>query len=110
MNIGDRVKIERDETHYPSKGTWVQFRGKTGTVVEVNLGEYGVCFGKVTPRKSRPGSSDWDSADVAWFQPYELKVLARGLQRGSAAATTVSGVAVREKALAHKGKHDATHA
>ena len=100
MNIGDRVKIERDETRFPSKGTWPRFRGKTGTIVEVNLGEYGVCFGRVTPRKSRPGSFDWDSADVAWFQPYELKVLARGLQHGSAAAAAVSGVAVPEMALA----------
>ena len=99
MNIGDRVKIERDEIRYPSKGTWPRFGGKTGTIVEVNLGEYGVCFGKVTPRRSRPGSFDWDSADVAWFQPYELKVLARGLQRGSAAATAVPGVVVAGKAL-----------
>jgi hypothetical protein len=101
MNIGDRVKIERDETRYPSKGTWPRFRGKAGTVVEVNLGEYGVCFGKVTPRKSRPGSSDWDSADVAWFQPHELKVLARGLQRPSATATAIPDVTVPERALAH---------
>jgi ribosomal protein L21E len=45
MNIGDRVRIERDETRYPSKGTWPRFRGKTGTVVEINLGEYGVAIG-----------------------------------------------------------------
>lgn len=31
MNIGDRVRIERNETRYPSKGTWPQFRGRTGT-------------------------------------------------------------------------------
>jgi ribosomal protein L21E len=36
LNVGDRVKIQRDETRYPSKGTWPQFRGKTGTVVEIN--------------------------------------------------------------------------
>ena len=77
VNIGDRVRIQRDETRYPSKGTWPQFRGKTGTIVEINLGEYGVCFGKVTPRKSRPGSFDWDSADVAWFRDYELSVISR---------------------------------
>ena len=35
MNIGDRVKIERDETRFWSKGTWPQFRGKTGTVVSL---------------------------------------------------------------------------
>ena len=44
MNVGDRVRIQRDETRYPSKGTWPHFRDKTGTVVEFNLGEVGVCF------------------------------------------------------------------
>lgn len=49
MNVGDRVRIERDETRHPSRGTWPWFRGKTGTVVEINrdrkrphLTEYGV--------------------------------------------------------------------
>jgi hypothetical protein len=77
VRVGDLVRIERDETRYPSKGTWPRFRGKTGTIVEINVDEYGVCFGKVIPRKSRPGSFDWDSADVAWFQPYELSVISR---------------------------------
>jgi hypothetical protein len=80
--VGTRIRVERDESKYPSRGTWGQFRGKLGTVVEVNLGEYGVSFGKVTPRKSRPGSFDWNSADVAWFQPYELSAVSR---RGSVA-------------------------
>jgi ribosomal protein L21E len=46
VNLGDRVRIERDEIRYPSKGTWPQFRGRTGTVVEVNADEYGVVFAK----------------------------------------------------------------
>jgi hypothetical protein len=75
--VGDRVRIERDETQYPSKGTWPQYRGRVGTVVEVNAGEYGVSFGKVTPRKSRPSTSDWKSNDVAWFQAYEVRLLAQ---------------------------------
>ena len=81
MKVGDRVRIERDETRYPSKGTWPQFRGKTGTIVEINvdrkrphLTEYGVALGKVTP----PGPRDkraynWDARDVAWFKAYELR-------------------------------------
>jgi hypothetical protein len=101
ITIGTRVRIERDEQLYPNKGTWGRFRGKTGTVVEINLGEYGVCFGKVTPRKSRPGSFDWKSADVAWFQPHEVTGLAGALQRGSASATALPRVAVPEKVLAH---------
>ena len=48
IDICDRVVIERDVTRYRSKGTWPQFRGWTGTVVQTNLGEYGVVFGKVT--------------------------------------------------------------
>ena len=42
--IGDQVCIERDQTRYSSKGTWPQFRGKTGTVIMVNRGEFGVAF------------------------------------------------------------------
>ena len=55
MTVGDRVRIERDETLYPSKGAWPQFLGRTGTIIEVNvdrkrprLTEFGVSFGKVT--------------------------------------------------------------
>ncbi len=64
VNVGDRVRIERDETRYPSKGTWPRFRGRVGTVVEINadrqrphLTEYGVAFGKVWPRPDREESS-----------------------------------------------------
>ena len=35
-DVADRVRIERDETGHPCKGTWPQFRGRTGTVVEIN--------------------------------------------------------------------------
>jgi hypothetical protein len=100
MNVGDGVKIERDESRYPSKGTWPSFRGKTGTIVEINLGEYGVAFGKVWPRPDRPGVLRWSDSVVTWFQPHELRVLARAPQRSSAAVTAVSGVVVPESALA----------
>jgi len=74
--VGDRVVIERDENLYPSKGTWPRFRGKTGTIVEVNLGEYGVVFTKV--RKPRSNGSI-AMADAVWFQPHEVRVLAPAL-------------------------------
>ena len=54
--VGNRVRIERDETIYPAKGTWPQFRGCTGIVVEINLGESGVVFSKASPREDRPGA------------------------------------------------------
>jgi hypothetical protein len=54
--MSTRVRIERDETRYRSKGNWPQFRGRTGTVVQANLGEYGVVFGKVTPRTDGRGT------------------------------------------------------
>lgn len=85
MNIGDRVRIERDETRYPSRGTWPQFRGKVGTVVELNRDEYGVCFGKVTPAPpSHRRALNWDAADVAWFRRHELTHIRSGLQDGHA--------------------------
>ena len=77
MNIGDRVVIERDETRYPSRGTWPQFRGRTGTVVEINadgkrphLTEYGVVFGST--RKPNRNSSIAGGAKTVWFKVYEL--------------------------------------
>ena len=73
ITVGSRVRIERDETRYPSKGTWPQFRGKTGTVVEINLGEYGVVFGKA--RSPRPNGSI-AMAEAVWFQPHEIRALA----------------------------------
>jgi hypothetical protein len=79
LAVGDRVRIERDETRYPSKGTWPQFRGRTGTIIEVNrdrkrphLTEYGVALGTVSARIDRPGTFNWDSASVAWFKDYEI--------------------------------------
>ena len=86
MNIGDRVRIERDETRYPSKGCWPQFRGKRGTVVEVNtdtkrphLTEYAVCFGKVTPMADPVKAKRefwWDPKQTYWFKRYEISTLA----------------------------------
>ena len=100
MNVGDRVRIERDEACHPSKGTWPQFRGKTGTVVEVNLGEYGVVFGKVWPRADRPGVLRWGGDDViTWFQPHEIRGLAAVRPAGGHHNT--SHTADTPKELAH---------
>lgn len=101
ITVGTRVRIERGETRYPSKGTWPRFRGKTGTIVEINLGEYGVSFGKVTPRTDGRGSLRWDSRDVAWFQPYELAHTGRPPQRAYEPATAVPDTTTPAKELAH---------
>lgn len=80
--VGERVRIERDETKYPSKGTWPQFRGKTGTVVEINedrkwphLTEYGVTFGNTYKRTDGKSGLWRDGKPVTWFKVYELKPL-----------------------------------
>jgi hypothetical protein len=84
LNVGDRVRIERDEKLYPSKGTWPQFRGRTGTVVEINrdhkrprLTEYGVVFTKATARGGRPGKFNYDNGSVTWFKCYEVSSIAK---------------------------------
>jgi hypothetical protein len=80
--VGDRVKIERDEQLYPSKGTWPYYRGKTGTVVEHNLGEIGASFGKVTPTKDPVKAKRalrWEPEDVHWFQPHEVTATGRSI-------------------------------
>jgi hypothetical protein len=78
--VGDRVRIERDETRYPSRGTWPQFRGRTGTVIEVNedrkrphLTEYGVVFGAT--RKRPDGSLHGDDV-TTWFKAHETSATA----------------------------------
>ncbi|MEM6108476.1 hypothetical protein AAHS21_19920 [Mycobacterium sp. 050272] len=79
LTVGHRVRIERDETRYPAKGTWPRFRGKTGTVIEVNadgkrphLTEYGLAFGSV----SRRPNGSLSSSNVTWFRAHELRPLA----------------------------------
>jgi hypothetical protein len=78
--VGDQVRTERDETLYPSTGTWPYFRGKTGTVVTVNvdskrphLTEYGVAFGKVWTRADQPGVLSFSDHCLTWFKGHELQ-------------------------------------
>lgn len=64
MKIGTRVRVERDETLYPSRGTWPRFRGRRGVVTGTSMGEIGVSF-----------STDPNNPTDAWFQRYELKAI-----------------------------------
>lgn len=59
MKIGTKVVVERDESKYPSRGTWPRFRGKKGVVTGTAHGEIGVSF-------------DGGPVADAWFQRYEL--------------------------------------
>ncbi|MCB0942705.1 MAG: hypothetical protein KDB72_20980 [Mycobacterium sp.] len=75
LRVGDRVRIERDETRYPSKGTWPSYRGKAGTVVTINadavrphLTEYGIAFGTI---RARADGSLYGGM-VTWFRRHEL--------------------------------------
>lgn len=68
LTVGANVRIERDETIHPSRGSWPQFRGRTGTIIEINRAgkgatEYGVGFGK-------------QQRAEAWFKAHELTVTA----------------------------------
>lgn len=93
--VGSRVRIERDEIRHPARGTWPMFRGKTGTVVEINrdrkrphLTEYGVVFGKVKERPNRPGTFAWSGDESqTWFKAHEISVLASQHPLGSPNAT-----------------------
>jgi len=67
LTVNTKVRIQRDETRHPSRGTWPRFRGKAGTIIEVNRArkgatEYGVSFTKA--RRTD-----------AWFKSYELAVI-----------------------------------
>jgi hypothetical protein len=78
LEPGTRVRIERDEKAYPSRGTWPRYRHKPGVVVIVNrqAGEYGVEVGAVHPayRSTDDGPQlTYDHAQVAWFRPHEVR-------------------------------------
>jgi hypothetical protein len=96
--VGDRVRIQRDETRYPSKGTWPQFRGRIGTVVEINrdrkrphLTEYGVVFGKV--RNPNKDGSIAMGSHTTWFKLYELRpVVGVAAQSAADARNTVPAI------------------
>lgn len=88
--IGDQVRIKRDEARYPSRGTWPRFRGKTGTVAQINtdrrrpeLTEYGVVSCKVYRRANGTFCWDFDSHPVTWFKGYELQSSATAPQRAA---------------------------
>jgi hypothetical protein len=74
--VGDLVRVERDETLYPSKGTWPQFRGRSGVVVEESHGEYGVALGRVRPIDGTTRTRGPSGNAVTWFQPWESTTIA----------------------------------
>jgi hypothetical protein len=82
FKVGDAVRVERDETLYPSRGTWPRYRNRPGFVVMVNREggpsgepEYGVILTTTRPpwRQDAPGQLSYDSGLVNWFRPHELR-------------------------------------
>jgi hypothetical protein len=98
--VGDRVRIERDETLYPSKGTWPQFRGRIGTMVEINeekkrphLTEFGVVFGIVKRRTDGRGAFVRSGAEpVTWFKAYEIRPAGRPAVRHAGGVVTAPAI------------------
>lgn len=83
FSVGDAVRINRDETLFPSKGTWKNFAGKAGFVVMVSDGagpfdtnEFGVVVTTTRPpwRKDAGHTNEvnYDSEAVRWFLEHEL--------------------------------------
>ena len=83
LNVGDHIRVQRDEKLFPSRGTWPKYRGKTGYVCIVSEGggrgddpEYGVVLTIHRPpwRKEhdREHELSYDSEALLWFAPYEL--------------------------------------
>lgn len=82
FQVGDAVRISRDEHRYAPKGTWNRHRSKPGFVVIVNSSEevdppeYGVILTTTRPVwRKEPGREhelQYDSDQVLWFAPHEL--------------------------------------
>jgi hypothetical protein len=68
FKVGERVRVERDESRWPSRGSWPKYRGRVGTVVRLNRrdGEIGVSFSNRGPNATGVASTD------SWFLPREL--------------------------------------
>lgn len=97
MKVGTRVRVERDEAKYPSNGTWPQFRGRIGTIVDINhdrryphLTEYGITFGKV--RKPDRFGSVSAGASTVWFKLHELTATAEAAPQRDVEGFTSSPV------------------
>jgi len=79
FKIGDRVRVERDEKEYPARGTWADYRGKTGTVVIASqFGEVGVAFKAVKMDPTAPGGMVRQGSDTTFFLPHELVLIPPG--------------------------------
>jgi hypothetical protein len=82
FQVGDAVRVQRDEIKYPPRGTWTRHRGKPGFVVMVNAStevdppEYGIVLTTTRPqwRKDEGHSNEllYDSDSVLWFAGHEL--------------------------------------
>jgi hypothetical protein len=70
FRVGDHVSVARDESRWPSRGTWPQFRGRTGIIVEIRGGEYGIEFGTGPPPRPDGTSS---ARTEAWFQRHGIR-------------------------------------
>ena len=90
FEVGDHVRIERDEVKYPSKGTWPRHRGLTGYVCVINTGggpkvdgewtdEFGVVLTTTRPawrkEEGREHELAYDSDAIKWFRDYEMRKL-----------------------------------
>ena len=70
------VRAKRDETVWPSKGCWPEYKGRNGTVVSVNRARtVKHRDGKTVKIEAEYGVSFTKSAAVdAWFRTHELRV------------------------------------
>lgn len=58
LTTGTQVRIERDEIRYPTKGSWRHYRGRTGTIVQINrAGAGGIGSARGARRRAAMG---WD--------------------------------------------------
>lgn len=69
FSLNQRVRVQRDEEAYPSRGTWPRYRGQVGTVSRLNPedDEYGIMF--------TPEGSSRTGGIVYWFKAWELAAI-----------------------------------
>jgi hypothetical protein len=92
FRVGQVVRVERDETRYPSRGTWPRYRGRVGTVIRINTADrkIGVTFEAVDPARVADPAQRRGIVNLSWFGPHELVHLeSRPVRPGSTRTATM---------------------
>ena len=92
FRMGDLVRVERDETRWPSKGSWPKYRGRVGTIVSINRSDHECGLSWRPNAAAQLGTNTVVGVD-SWFLPHEIVLVdeSSGKESRSASLADPSG-------------------